>query len=379
MDQRRSAEKVMATAFIAREIFTGRRIETGKAVLVNDSKITDIVPIADIPPGYRQQQLPGYMLAPALIDLQIYGGNGRLFSADMTTDTLEAVYEYCLAGGCTQFMITLATNSIEKFLHAMEVARNYQTGGGKGLLGIHLEGPYINPAKKGAHIERFIKKPTLEEIRLLLEKGKGIFKMMTLAPEQCDRECIELLLQHNIIVSAGHSNARYGEAIDGFYQGIPAATHLFNAMSPLQGREPGMVGAIYDHPDVRSSVVCDGIHVDFASVRISKKILGERLFFITDAVAEVQYGEYVHVFKGDRYTLPDGTLSGSSLTMLQAVKNGVEKAGIPLTEALRMAALYPAAVIGKEKKWGSIHPGAQADLILLDEELNLLQVLVDGE
>jgi len=369
----------MATAFIAREIFTGQAIETGKAVLVNDSKITGIVDVADIPAGYRQQQLPGYMLAPAFIDLQIYGGNGRLFSADLTTDALEAVYEYCLQGGCTQFMITLATNSIEKFLQGMEVARSYQAGGGKGLLGVHLEGPYINPARKGAHIEKFIKKPTREEIQLLLEKGKGIFRMMTLAPEQCDRDCIELLLQHGVIVSAGHSNARYGEAIDAFYQGIPAATHLFNAMSPLQSREPGMVGAIYDNPDVRSSIVCDGIHVDFASVRISKKIMGDRLFFITDAVAEVQYGEYVHVFKGDRYTLPDGTLSGSSLTMLQAVKNGVEKAGIPLPEALRMASLYPALVMGQENKHGSIRPGARADLILLDDQLNLLQVIVDGD
>jgi len=369
----------MATAFIAREIFTGQTIETGKAVLVKDDKIVDIVDSNAIPAGYRQRQLPGYMLAPAFIDLQIYGGNGRLFSADLTTDALEAVYEYCLQGGCTQFMITLATNSIEKFIQSMEVARNYQAGGGKGLLGIHLEGPYINPVKKGAHVEKFIKKPTINEIQQLLEKGKGIFKMMTLAPEQCDRECIELLLNGNIIVSAGHSNARYGEAIDGFYQGIPAATHLFNAMSPLQSREPGMVGAIYDNPDVRSSIVCDGIHVDFAAVRISKKVMGERLFFITDAVAEVQYGEYVHVFKGDRYTLPDGTLSGSALTMLQAVRNGVEKAGIPLPEALRMASRYPAAVIGMEKRWGSIQKGAQADLILLDDQLNLLQVIVDGE
>jgi N-acetylglucosamine-6-phosphate deacetylase len=369
----------MTTAFIAREIFTGRTIETGKAVLVKDSKIVDIVDGTAIPAGYRQKQLPGYMLAPAFIDLQIYGGNGRLFSSDLTTDALEAVYEYCLQGGCTRFMITLATNSMEKVLQSMDVARSYQTGGGKGLLGVHLEGPYINPAKKGAHIEKFIKKPTVAEIEKLLQKGKGIFKMMTLAPEQCDRECIELLLNNDIIVSAGHSNARYSEAIDGFFQGIPAATHLFNAMSPLQGREPGMVGAIYDNPDVRSSIVCDGIHVDFASVRISKKIMGDRLFFITDAVTEVQYGEYVHVFKGDRYTLPDGTLSGSSLSMLQAVKNGVEKAGIPLPEALRMASLYPAAVIKKEKEWGSIQAGAQADLILLDEQLNLLQVIVDGE
>ena len=142
-----------------------------------------------------------------------------------------------------------------------------------------------------------------------------------------------------------------------------------------------MVGAIYDHTDtdVRSSIVCDGVHVDFASVRISKKILQERLFYITDAVTEVSYGDYVHVFKEDRYTLPNGTLSGSALTMLQAVKNGVEKVGIPLTESLRMASLYPATVMGLEKRWGSIQPGAQADFVLLDEQLNLLQVIVEGE
>lgn len=369
----------MATAFIAREIFTGQEILTGKAVLVREGRITGIVADNDIPADYRQQQLPGYMLAPAFIDLQIYGGNGQLFSAELTTGSLEATYEYCLQGGCTQFLITLATNSIEKFIRAMQVARDYQAGGGKGLLGVHLEGPYINPAKKGAHIERFIKKPTVEEIRLLLEKGKGLLRMMTLAPEQCGRDCIELLLENNIVISAGHSNATYDQAIDGFYQGIPAATHLFNAMSPFQGRQPGMVGAIYDNPDVRSSIVCDGIHVDFSSVRISKKILGERLFFITDAVAEVQYGEYVHVFKGDRYTLPDGTLSGSALTMLRAVKNGIEKVGIPLPEALRMASLYPAAVMGLDKKRGCLVAGACADFVVLDDQLNLLQVIAEGE
>jgi len=368
-----------STAFIAREVFTGSEIHTGKAVLVRDGKITGITDATAVPAGYRKEELGGYLLAPAFLDLQIYGGNGKLFSAELSTEALEATYEYCLQGGCTQFQITLATNSIEKFVRGLEVAREYRNGGGKGLLGVHLEGPYINPAKKGAHIEKFIKKPTVTEIKHLLQKGKDLFRMMTLAPEQCDRDCIELLLKSGIVVSAGHSNATYAEAVDGFYQGIPAATHLFNAMSPLQGRQPGMVGAIYDNNDVRCSVVCDGVHVDFASVRISKKAMQQRLFFITDAVTEVQYGEYVHVFKGDRYTLPDGTLSGSALTMLQCVRNGVEKCGIPLPEALRMASLYPATVMGLQEQWGTIHPGAQADLVLLDEELNLLQVIVDGE
>jgi N-acetylglucosamine-6-phosphate deacetylase len=369
----------MATAFIAREIFTGHEIQTAKAVLVKEGKIVDIVADTAVPAGYRQRQLGGYMLAPAFVDLQIYGGNGLLFSAELSTQSLEATYEYCLQGGATTFCITIATNSIEKCVRAFDVAREYLRHGGKGLLGVHLEGPYINPTKKGAHIEKFIKKPTVEEIRFLLEKGKGVFRMMTVAPEQCDRECIGLLMDNGILVSAGHSNAGYGVAIDGFYMGIPAATHLFNAMSPLQGREPGMVGAIYDHNEVCSSIVCDGVHVDYASVRISKKIMGDRLFFITDAVTEVLYGEYQHVFKGDRYTLPDGTLSGSALTMLQAVKNGVEKAGIPLPEALRMAALYPAKLAGLQGLRGTIEPGANADLVLLDEQLNLLQVIVEGD
>jgi N-acetylglucosamine-6-phosphate deacetylase len=369
----------MATAFITREIFTGHEIQTGKAVLVREGKVIGIVPASDIPADYRRRDLSAYLLAPAFIDLQIYGGNGKLFSAEMTTEALDAVYEYCLGGGCTQFLITLATNSVEKFVKGLEVARQYRAGGGKGLLGVHLEGPYINPAKKGAHVEKFIKKPTIEEISLLLQKGRDVFRMMTLAPEQCDPACIELLQQQGIVVSAGHSNATYGEAVDSFYRGIPAATHLFNAMSPLQGRAPGMVGAIYDHNDVQGSIVCDGVHVDFASVRISKKIMGDRLFFITDAVAEVHYGEYIHLDKGDRFTLPDGTLSGSALTMLRAVRNGVEKAGIPLPEALRMAALYPAKLMGLENKRGCIQPGAQADFIVLDENLNLQKVIVDGE
>jgi N-acetylglucosamine-6-phosphate deacetylase len=203
--------------------------------------------------------------------------------------------------------------------------------------------------------------------------------MITIAPEQCDKDIIERLLQAGILVSAGHSNASYEEAINGFYEGIPAATHLFNAMSPLQGRGSGMVGAIYDHNEVMSSIVCDGIHVDFSSVRISKKLMQERLFFITDAVVEVQHGEYMHIWKGDRYTLPNGTLSGSALTMLQAVKNGVEKVGIPLPEALRMASLYPAKLLGLEGKQGSLQKGANADFLLLDEQLNLKQLILSGE
>jgi N-acetylglucosamine-6-phosphate deacetylase len=368
----------MLTAFIANQIFTGQEIVGGKAVLVDNSEVVDIVSSSTIPTRYNKKDLGENLLAPAFIDLQIYGGNGKLFSTELTTESLEATYEYCLQGGCTQFMITMATNSIEKFLKGIEVVRQYWSEGGKGLLGLHLEGPYINPIKKGAHIEKYIKKPAIDEVNMLLQKGKNVIRMMTLAPEQCDKEIVDLLLRNKIIISAGHSNATYSEAMNGFNSGIPVATHLFNAMSQLQGREPGMVGAIYDS-GVMSSIVCDGVHVDFASVRISKKIMKENLFFITDAVAEVLHGEYQHIFKSDRYTLPNGTLSGSALSMQQAVKNGVEKVGIDLEESLRMASLYPAKLLGLDKTHGCIKGGSSADFAVLDENLNLERLIVDGE
>jgi len=368
----------MQTAFVSSKIFTGSEILSDKAVLVRDGDIVDVVAPSSIPHHYNTRNLGNHLLAPAFIDLQIYGGNGRLFSTELTTESLEATYEYCLNGGGSQFMITMATNSIEKLLKGIDVVRQYWAEGGKGLLGLHLEGPYINPIKRGAHIEKYIKKPTIDEVNMLLQKGKNVIKMITLAPEQCDDEIIDLFFKNKIVVSAGHSNATYNEAMNGFRLGISVATHLFNAMSPLQGREPGMVGAIYDS-GAMSSIVCDGVHVDFASVRISKKLMKEKLFFITDAVAEITHGEYQHIFKTDRYTLPNGTLSGSALTMLSCVKNGVEKVGIELGEALRMASLYPAQVLKLDKKYGSISSGMKADFVVLDEKLSLERLIIDGE
>lgn len=363
----------MFAAYTNGRIFTGKAIEANKAVLVDKEVIVDVVEAGAIPSKYMPIDLNGFTLSPAFIDLQIYGGNGKLFSQELSVESLKATYEYCLHGGCTHFMITMATNTIEKFIQGFDVVRAYWQQGGKGLLGLHLEGPYINPAKRGAHLPHCIKKPTLQEVQLLLREGAGVFKMMTLAPEQCDEDIIDLLLQHNILISAGHSNATYQQAIAAFNKGIPAATHLFNAMSPFQHREPGMAGAVMNHPFVASSIVCDGVHVDYAAVHIAKKMLGNRLFFITDAVAETTEGAYRHVFQGDRFTLPDGTLSGSSLTMLQCVKNGVTHVGIALEEALRMATEYPARLI-KSEQLGKIEKGYQANFVVFNETLDLQRV-----
>src|SRR5664279_2901075 len=216
----------MKRAYLADEIYTGSRCLPNHVVLIENNIICSILPATSLSADYELFSFPDCLIAPAFIDLQLYGGNGKLFSHSLDTESLEATRAYCAAGGCSHFMITMATNSSENFLSGIETVRNWFDSGKKGLLGLHLEGPWISPAKKGAHIEAFIKKPTLSEVNDLLEKGKGVVRMITLAPEQCDDEIIRLLLDNGILVSAGHSNANYSRAKDVFNLGIPAATHL---------------------------------------------------------------------------------------------------------------------------------------------------------
>jgi N-acetylglucosamine-6-phosphate deacetylase len=268
----------------------------------------------------------------------------------------------------------MATNSREVFSKGIFVAKQFLNAGGKGLLGLHLEGPWINPEKRGAHLSEYIHQPTLDEAKKLVDEAKGVIKMITLAPEMVSEEIVNYLQTNGIVISAGHSNATYKQATKGFEK-IKTVTHLFNAMSQFQSREPGMVGAIYNHPSVCASIVADGVHVDFTSIHISKKILGDRLFLITDAVAETSEGPYRHIFKNDRYTIPDGTLSGSSLTMMKAVKNCVQHAGIDLSEVLRMASLYPARILGIENEFGLIERNYKASFAVFDKDMNFLQTI----
>jgi N-acetylglucosamine-6-phosphate deacetylase len=234
----------------------------------------------------------------------------------------------------------------------------------------------MNPAKRGAHREDFIQIPQKDKLGKLLQKAGKSLTMMTLAPERCDPASIRTLIDAGVIVSAGHTNAAYEEAMQAFDLGIPAATHLFNAMSALSHRAPGMPGAIFDRRDIYTSVVADGHHVDFAAIRLAKRLLGDRLYLITDAVTPNNEGVYLHQLKGDKYVVPDGTLSGSALTMIKAVQNCVEKVQIPLDEALRMAALYPARVMGLDNRLGAIRPGLEAALVWFDDGYGVRRVFV---
>lgn len=298
------------------------------------------------------------VLVPGFVDLQIYGGHGRLFSQYTDVTSLESTAAYCREGGVAHFMITLATNAIQVFDGALRVVEEYGSAV-KSLLGVHLEGPYIHPSKRGAHLLEYIHPADIKQLEHWLEIGKGSFRMMTLAPEVSDAKSVRMLLDSGVIVSAGHSNATYEQAMAGFDWGIPAATHLFNAMSPLQHRSPGMVGAVMAHPQVMSSIVYDGIHVLPPVASIAQQVMGDRLFFITDAVTPTSEGPYQHVFQGDHYALPDGTLSGSALHMHQCIRQAVEWGHMEFEEAVRKASVIPGQLV-PHRKIGRIAEGYEA-------------------
>lgn len=356
--------------YAADRLFTGSNWLTQQAVVVRDGKIADIVSIDSLADKSITKHS---IIAPAFIDIQIYGAAGKLFSVYPEADSLQKLYQYCSDGGASHFQPTVATNSYDVFYKCIDAVKDYWASGGKGCIGLHIEGPWIHPAKKGAHLESFIHSPTVEEVKELLEYGKGVITMITLAPEVCSKEVVELIKSYNIIISAGHSNAGYEEATLAFNSGIPAATHLYNAMSAFQHRAPGMVGAIFDHPTVMSSIVPDGFHVDFAAIRIAKKIMGERLFAITDAVTETSDGPYPHHLSDDRYE-SNNILSGSALTMAKCLRNLVQKVGIDLDEALRMVSLYPAQVMKQDAALGKIEKGYDANLVTLNEFLEVKSI-----
>ena len=364
-------------AFINGEIFDGEKALTGKALLVENDRIIDITN-SPVPPSAEIYDVGGDYLIPAFIDIQLYGGNGLLFAERPTVEAIQATLAFAMQGGATHILPTIATNSFEKIFEAIEAVRKYNSLGLPGVIGLHVEGPFINPAKKGAHVEQFIKKPTMQDAKEWMKRGKGIIRMITLAPEVCTDEVIRFLQDHDVVVSAGHTNATYEEGIYAFSKGIRTATHLYNAMSSLQHRAPGMVGAVFNS-SAMSSIVADGHHVDFAAIKIAKRIMNERLFLITDAVTENNEGYYQHRLQGDKFVLPDGTLSGSNLTMLKAVKNCIEYAEMNREEAFRMASLYPAQVMGLDNELGKLQKGYKAEFIRVSKSLDLTGVFTNRE
>lgn len=351
-------------------VFDGDGWLPGHHVCLENGRIVSVSPEA---PGTDDQQTDcgGGLLIPGLLDIQIYGGGGKLFAQYPEPESLAILADTNRRAGTTQCLVTIATQPVPVIMQCLDALHDYMSGGGEGILGFHLEGPFINPVKRGAHIEEWVITPTMPLIEEILQRARGHLKMITVAPECCSDEVLQRLREAGVIISAGHSNATYEQASAFSKRGVSAVTHLFNAMSPLHHREPGLPMAVIEDEKLTASIIPDGIHVDYAMMRMAKKLMGSRLLYITDAVTQTTDGPYQHLFSGTHYALPNGILSGSSLTMLQAVKNGIAHAGISPEESLRMGSLYPAQLLGLEKDYGSIKPGRKAELLLLNHDWEL--------
>ncbi len=377
-------------ALINGRIFTGYQILDNHALIVADGAIADICPVASLPADVEQRDLAGAILAPGFIDLQLNGCGGVQFNDSLdalSVETLEIMQRANVKAGCTSFLPTLITSTDEFMRRAVEVMRAFLAQHAHQALGLHLEGPYLNPIKKGTHDPALMRRPDPAMVDFLCENADVIAKL-TLAPEMVDAAIIRRLVAAGIRVSAGHSNATYDEAKTGFAAGISIATHLFNAMPPLVGREPGLIGAIFDTPTLYCGAIADGLHVNYANIRNAKRIKGDKLILVTDATAPAGAEPPIDsfIFAGKTIYYRDGlcvdehgTLSGSALTMIEAVRNSVEHAGIALDEALRMATLYPAQALGVENQLGTLQVGKVANLTAFTRDYRITKTIVNGD
>ncbi|MER0305891.1 N-acetylglucosamine-6-phosphate deacetylase [Vibrio vulnificus] len=367
------------------KIYTGSDVLSEHALIIENDLIQSIVPAVDLPSGIEVKDLAGANVSPGFIDLQLNGCGGVMLNDEITAETMQIMHKANLKSGCTSFLPTLITSSDEDMRAAISTAREYHAQYQNQSLGLHLEGPYLNVMKKGIHSVDYIRPSDTSMVDFICENADVVAKV-TLAPELNDPEHIEKLRNAGIVVSIGHTNATYAEARKGFEAGITFATHLFNAMTPMVGREPGVVGAIYDTPDVYAGIIADGFHVDYANIRIAHKIKGEKLVLVTDATAPAGANMDYFIFVGKKVYYRDGkcvdengTLGGSALTMIEAVQNTVEHVGIALDEALRMATLYPAKAIGVDAQLGRIKKGYIANLTVFDRDFNVKATVVNGQ
>jgi len=375
-------------ALINGRIYTGHDVLDNHAVVIADGKIERVCLAAELPANMETRDLDGASLAPGFIDLQLNGCGGVQFNDSLeaiSVKTLEIMQKANEKSGCTSYLPTLITCSDDYMKHGINVMRDYLKKYPHQALGLHLEGPYLSQLKKGTHNPAFIRKPDSAMIDYLCANADVITKV-TLAPEQAEDKYIRQLRDAGIIVSGGHSNATYEEARKGFAAGITFTTHLFNAMPAITGRQPGLVSAIFDTPEVYTGIIVDGHHVAWANVRNAKKLKGDKLVLVTDATAPAGADIQEFIFAGKTIYYRDGlcvdengVLSGSALTMIEAVQNSVEHVGIALDEALRMATLYAARAIGVDAQLGSIEAGKVANLTAFTHDFKITKTIVNGD
>lgn len=368
-------------------VYTPRQRIDHAAVLVDGGRIAAVgsVEAVPCPPDAQVIDAEGLLLVPGFIDLQFNGGFGHDFTADPST--IWEVAAGLPRWGVTAFLPTVITSPLERVAAAQEVVSRPPAGyRGTTVLGLHVEGPFLNPQKKGAHNPAYLRLPSLDAVaRWSPEEG---VRLVTLAPELPGAlEVVAALAERGVLVSAGHSAATFDQSLAGIDAGVRYGTHLFNAMPSLLHREPGLPGALLTDPRPTVGLIADGIHTHPAIIRLVWQALGpQRLNLVTDAMAALGMGPGAHLLGDFAVTvdatsarLADGTLAGSILAMDEALRNLVALTGCSLSDALETMTSTPARALGMEDERGAVAPGYVADLVLLSPELAVRGTLVGGE
>lgn len=377
---------MMPLALINGRVLGDQGFISGKAVLLAGGRISAIASITD--PRCReadQYDLKGHLLLPGFIDTQVNGGGGVLFNDEPNIDAIRRIGRAHRQFGTTGFLPTLISDDLNIVARALSAVQAALAAHVPGVLGIHIEGPFLNVARKGVHDAGKFRGLDESAVDLLVSLQDGR-TLVTLAPEMTTPQMIQKLSAAGVVVAAGHTNASYVEVRNALRHGLRGFTHLFNAMSQLEAREPGVVGAALEDSESWCGIIVDGRHVDPAVLRIALRCKRhDRFMLVTDAMPSVGTQATSFMLQGRRISVEgnvcideDGTLAGSHMNMASAVRNAVEMLGLSLPEAVRMASRYPAEFLGIGHEVGRIDAGYRANLVLADEDLQVLETWVDG-
>ena len=371
----------MKFTLIAEQLFDGEAFHRDVPVTIEDGLIASL----DTTSGAKEIRYPG-TLVPGFIDVQVNGGGGALFNSSPTVACIETIGKAHARFGTTGFLPTLITDDVQVMTKAADAVALAVAQKSAGVLGVHFEGPHLSVPKKGVHPQGFIREITEAELAIFCRQDLGI-RVVTLAPENVSPEVIRLLVESGVKVCLGHSNADYDTVVAALAAGATGFTHLYNAMSPLGSREPGVVGAAIESETAWCGLIVDGHHVHPAAARVALRAKPRgKVMLVTDAMPPVGmddetsfelFGTQV-LRVGDRLNAVTGELAGCVLDMATAVENSVKMLGLPLGEALRMASLYPAEFLGIAENVGRLAVGQRADLVLLDNQYKVLANYIAG-
>ena len=352
-----------------------------RLIEVAGGRIVAVRPASEAPPEARPRRFP--IVAPGFIDLQINGGGGVLFNDAPSVETVARMAAAAREGGTAHLLPTFVTAPDAAYSDALAAVDGAIRAGVPGILGAHLEGPFLSPARPGIHPARHIRPMTGDDADRIAAFPHPV--LLTLAPEEVAPALLDRLVAAGVTVFAGHTEATAEQIAAAADRGLTGVTHLWNAMSQLQGRAPGVVGAALTDARLAAGLIADGIHVHPANLRLAAAMIGDRLFLVTDAMATLgsdiggfDLGGVPIRLKGGRLVSPDGTLAGAHLAMDAAVRNMMALGGVPAADALEMASGAAARAIGLGDALGRIAPGWRASLTCLDAGMHARSVMIDG-